>query len=376
MKLALACDWFLPRLGGIEIHLRDLARRLREAGHEVRVVTSTPGAPEVDGIPVHRIDAPLFPGAGFVCTPGAFRAIEAVLRAERFDLVHAHASIVSPTAYGTALLAARSGTPAVVTFHSVLRNHAWWLRPAVHLLGVPARQLAFTGVSGVVAREASALLGGREVAVLSNAIEPDEWRVRPVPRTDGVVRIVSVMRLAPKKRPRALLHVIARVRALAPEAKLHVQVVGDGPELPALRRLATHLGLGDVVELSGRRTREEIRAIHARSDVFVLPTILEAFGIAALEARAAGVPVVVRREAGIAELLEEGEDSLLATSDEEMARCIARLATDTALRTRLTEHARTTAPPASWAAVTARHVALYERVMASSGRAAAGAAAG
>jgi choline dehydrogenase-like flavoprotein len=64
VRVALVCDWFLPRHGGIELHLRDLALALREGGVDARVVTSTRGPDSVDGVPVHRIGTPLVPGAG------------------------------------------------------------------------------------------------------------------------------------------------------------------------------------------------------------------------------------------------------------------------------------------------------------------------
>lgn len=364
MRIALACDWFLPRLGGIEVHLRDLARRLRAAGHDVHVVTPTPGPREVDGIPVHRIAAPLFPGYGFVYTPGAFRAIDAVLRSERFDIVHAHASIVSPTAYGAALAALHRRTPTLVTFHSVLRNHAWWLRLAVRALALPRRGAWFSGVSGVVAREAQGLLGIAGVAVLPNAVDTEAWRVRRDAAASNEILLVSAMRLVPKKRPLALIRMLAELRAAVPDARFRVKIAGAGSERSAVERLVARRGLSDIVELTGRLGRDELRALYARAHAFVLPTTLESFGIAVLEARAAGLPVAIRREAGVAELLEDGVDGVLAPSDAALVAGLARLITDATFRERIAAHNAAVAPPASWPAVLAQHVSLYEELAA------------
>src|SRR5581483_10633307 len=147
LKIALACDWFAPRLGGMEVHLRDLAVRLRARGHDVHVITPTPGDAGEDGLPVHRVSARLFPGFGFAWNPGVLAALRRVLQTERFDVVHAHASIVSPAAYGAAVAALADGTPTLVSFHSVLRNHDWWLGPAVRRLRLPARGARFAAVS-------------------------------------------------------------------------------------------------------------------------------------------------------------------------------------------------------------------------------------
>ncbi|MDB4883887.1 MAG: glycosyl transferase family 1, partial [Gemmatimonadetes bacterium] len=111
MRVALVCDWFLPRMGGIELHLRDLALALRSAGVDASVVTTTRGEDVVDGVPVHRVRVPLAPLSGFAFTPGALRSLDRVIRAEKFDVVHAHASVVSPVAYGGAIAAARAGVP-------------------------------------------------------------------------------------------------------------------------------------------------------------------------------------------------------------------------------------------------------------------------
>ena len=77
MRVALVCDWFLPRQGGIELHLRDLALALRAADIDARIVTTTRGDEIVDGIPVYRIRTPLAPGSGFAFTPGSACAASA-----------------------------------------------------------------------------------------------------------------------------------------------------------------------------------------------------------------------------------------------------------------------------------------------------------
>ena len=105
MRVALVCDWFLPRQGGIELHLRDLALALRAADIDARIVTTTRGEEIVDGIPVYRIRTPLAPGSGFAYTPGALRRLGQLVQGEGFDVVHAHGSVVSPVAIGETTLA-------------------------------------------------------------------------------------------------------------------------------------------------------------------------------------------------------------------------------------------------------------------------------
>jgi len=61
LKIALISDCYVPRLGGIEMQVHDLARHLQRAGHEVVVLMTTAGPPVIDGVRVHRIDVPLLP---------------------------------------------------------------------------------------------------------------------------------------------------------------------------------------------------------------------------------------------------------------------------------------------------------------------------
>ena len=176
----------------------------------------------------------------------------------------------------------------------------------------------FSAVSAVAAEPIERIAGPeREVLVLPNGIDQADWAVDPPERDPDDVRIVTVMRLAPRKRP---LHLLRMIDAPARRGRRRRSASGwtssgEGPERPSLERYIRRHGLGDVVSLVGRRTRDEIRAMYGRADLFVAPANLESFGIAALEARCAGVPVVAKERTGIREFVEHGREGLLARSD-------------------------------------------------------------
>ena len=112
----------------------------------------------------------------------------------------------------------------------------------------------------------------------------------------------------------------------------------------------------------GFQPREVIREVLSQADVFVLPTVLESFGIAALEARCAGVPVVARTQSGVSEFIKDGVEGLLASSDEEMADRITRLIVDEELRNSIAAYNRSTPGPATdWRHVVERHLQMYQR---------------
>ena len=367
MKLALVSDWFLPRLGGIELQMRDLAVRLRERGHEVEIITPVPGPDVHDGIRVHRLGAPRLPGAGIVFTPGAFAGIGRLLRAGNYDVVHVHFGIIAPAAYGTAFMAQSLGIPTVATFHSVLKHFEvplWLLRGAMK---VSEWRVKWSAVSTVVAESIRPLVGHQPVSILPNGIDP-EWWSRPDEGCGGddphgaiaprPIRAVSVLRLHRRKRPGALIRAVATVAKQLPAGRrLELRIIGDGGERRALERLIARERLDDVVTLCGWAPPETVRAELHRADVFLLASRLEAFGIAALEARCAGVPVIAMAESGARDFLAHGRDALLAGSDAEFTRHLHRVATDDDLRGRLAG-----APirqGADWQSVLARQEQLY-----------------
>jgi glycosyltransferase involved in cell wall biosynthesis len=99
--------------------------------------------------------------------------------------------------------------------------------------------------------------------------------------------------------------------------------------------------------------------LYAASDVFIQASLREACGIAALEARSAGLPVILRSGIGATEFLEEGIEGLFAPTDDGLADAMVRLALDGPLRQRMASHNRATDPGVSWQRVRARVEALY-----------------
>lgn len=331
-RIALVCDWFLPRVGGIELHLLDLAQQLRREGHHVEILTPTPGPGMVDGVPVRRLQVRRAPGFGFAISPALVGVLREALSAMAADLVHTHISIVAPTGWAGGRAAVQLRLPCIATFHSLPTGP---VPPALSLLdllwGWKRWPVHWTAVSGLVARSLSPLLGGRGIAVLPNAVDPAEWRVPPgapsaetrgngaLPSPRRGVHLVSVMRLNPRKRPLSLVRMAARIRSELGDTPFRWTVAGDGPERGRMEALAERLGVRELFHVRGFLPREEVRDLLAAGDVFVLPAVLESFGIAALQARAAGLPVVARREGGVGGFVRHGVDGALASSDEEMA---------------------------------------------------------
>lgn len=375
MKVALLSDCYPPRLGGIESQVRDLARHLLGAGHEVEVFTATPGAAgerhgviEVeDGVPVHRMALRL--PLDLPVNPLATREIHRRLEAGSFDVAHVHMGVVSPFATDLADLTTRIGLPTAVTWHCVLGpGSAIVLRRLGRARAWARRGAALSAVSQMAAgRVASLLDPGTQVAVVPNAIDLSAWRPADVARDApadvprGGVHLVSALRLAPRKRVPALLGILAAARRSVPDSiPMTATIYGEGPLRSLLQRRLDHGGM-DWVALAGRVTRPELARAYAAADAFVSPARLEAFGLAALEARTAGLPVVAVAGSGVEDFVTEGVEGLLGRSDEELAAAVVRLARDPLLRERIREHNLAVEPAQCWPAVIDVVLADYRR---------------
>ena len=362
MKIALVTDWYEPRIGGIELHLRDLAARLSVRGHDVTVVTPTPGSAIVDGIRVHRVNAPRAPAFGFLYTPGGIRALGQALDEIGADVAHCHVSIVSPAALGGAAHAQRLRIPTVLTFHSVVPRTGLLAASARAALRTDRWNCIFTAVSARVARDVQPIAGSRRISLLPNGIDHASWQRDSARDTDDV-ELLSVMRLNSKKRPLALLDVMRSLRATSTR-RVRLRIVGDGPLRARLEHDSERYALSNCVELLGHRSRAEIGALLAESHLFVLPTVRESFGLAALEAACAGVPVVAMRASGVSEFVEHGVNGLLASSDRDLASHVATLVDDAAQRRRLALADRAPLARFGWSAVIDAHLTAYRDAIA------------
>ena len=382
MKVALLSDCYLPRLGGIEVQVHDLAARLIDRGHEVVVFTATPGnrgerggfVDQVDGVPVHRLALRL--PFELPVNPLAPRLLRRRLADGGFDVAHVHMGVVSPFAVDCARVTTGLGLPTAMTWHCMLGPLEPVFRAAGHVRTWAARGVAMSAVSAVAAEPLQRIVGSAGVVnVLSNGIDVDRWATSAGEASahevgDGV-RVVSAMRLAARKRPLPLLRIMARVRALVPaDIVMSLEILGEGPDRRRLQRFVAAHDMSGWVHLPGRVTRHQLRQTYTAADIFVAPAPLESFGIAALEARTVGLPVVGRWGSGVQEFVTDGLNGYLAADDEAMAVSLARLVTDAELRGSMTAYNRRTPPEQSWGRILDGAEAEYRRAIALAGSAA------
>jgi glycosyltransferase involved in cell wall biosynthesis len=345
MKILHATDTYGPTIGGIEVLVRDLAARQAALGHDVTVLTRTPG-PEDSGVAAVSV----------VRDPG--RRAELVRRS---DVVHAHVSAYSPLALRTAETAAALGVPAVAAVHSMWGG-AWPLvRAVAGARGWLTAPVQWAAVSEAAAGPVRRALPGRSVIVLPNAVEVAAWPPPPNATVNGAVTMVSVMRMTRRKRPLALVETLRRLREeLPPDIEVRAVLVGDGPQRPAVLREVSRHGLDSWVSVPGAMDHEQIKALYRTATVFVSPATLESFGIAALEARASGLAVVTRAGTGVSDFVTHERDGLVAETDDELAAGLLRLCTDPRLLATLRAHNIGHPPAFDWSDVLWRNAYGYE----------------
>lgn len=375
----LMVGWEFPphHTGGLGVHSYELCRELTRMGHKVTFLTPFHGPfTEIEGVtfrwpgsdPVDDASLPGAydagpgpgPGAGAMDGIEGYNAWVATLPfGKEHDVIHVHDWFGTE---GAATLARSSGRPLVMTVHSTEYDRSLG-HPWSHILD--REQLGLDRADRVIAvsRHLAQQLAQRyhvpeaKIRVVYNAVRPSP-RLAPLEHSQSTVLYVG--RLAAMKGVDTFLRAAQRVAPGAP-GTLFV-VAGEGPEYPRLLTLAAHLGISDRVLFLGRVSEEERDLLLASASVFVLPSVVEPFGIAALEAMAAGVPAVVSKTSGVAEIA----DSVFAVEFwdiEEFASRIAELLHYPELRSAMGDRARWTALKEGWAERALQTVQVYAEVL-------------
>lgn len=357
MNIAFAAHNFDRREGTGGYVVEILTRVARQ--HDVTLYAAAARAPVPESVRFVRV--PALRGSAYATIlsfPAAFAAVRG-----RHDILHAQGWV--------------TGSADVVTAHIVLA--AW--RRATRLAGVrtPAGERLFGGF--VATREARLLAtGARAVIVPSRKAgrEIAEW----YGRTDGV-RVVphgfpapggSADRAAARRRfgldPQAFVALYVgdgrkgltpAIEALAAARQAHLLVVGRSPYQP-FRHLAERLGVAGRVHWPANVG--SVAEAYAAADVLVHATIYDTFGLTVAEAMAAGLPVIVSQEAGVAELITHGVNGWIVERPDgpTVAAAMDTLAADPGRRRALGAAARRVAAEWSWDRAAAATMAVYEAV--------------
>ncbi len=307
MKLGIICH---TRTGGSATIACELARQLGARGHVVHLIGRTHPAriqPFPPNVEFHSVPALSFPASDESLPILEFASVIAqVAIRENLDLLHAHYSVPHAISaqLARAMVRSQQSLPVITTLHgtdvTTLGREPEF--SAVARLAITGSD-AVTAVSHSLAHETSSLFRLPPVPVIPNFIDPATFS----PGTRRIVGdptqsvLIHVSNFRPVKRAPDCLRIFGLIRR---QHSCRLVMVGDGPELPAARELARDLGLEPYVEFVG--DQPDVQRWLGSANVLLLPSETEAFGMAALEAMACGVPVVASRVGGLPELVEDG----------------------------------------------------------------------
>lgn len=372
-------SWEYPphHVGGLGIHVRDLSKALVNNNVQVHILTLAAGEQpswEVkEGVFVHYVPRHRFAGEdGFLLWVLQFNLEMADLGKELLArlshqrlILHAHDWLVAQAARE---LREAFGVPLITTIHATeygrhrgLHNELQWTIHQIEEELVKCSKKVIC-CSRYMATEVHQLFGlpKENIEVIPNAVHPIE--VGYAGENSRVVLYVG--RLVPEKGVQVLLRAFARLVRVHPNATL--VIAGTGPYAGELKALAASLGIAERVTFAGFVSEDTRNKLLAQSAVAVFPSLYEPFGIVALEAMSAGVPVVASRVGGLAEIVEHGITGLLFTpgDDSELFACLELLFSHPQLGRELRLRAREkVSRNYTWDAVAKKTLNTYQEIL-------------
>ncbi|HTB61000.1 MAG TPA: glycosyltransferase family 4 protein [Polyangia bacterium] len=379
MKIGIVTEYYYPTLGGIQEHVHHFAVAARRLGHDVRILTprvrdelaSVPAGLGVgardreEGVIRVGVSVPLLSGSSIGRASAAWglsRRVEEILRSERFDVLHLHNPLM-PT---LPLVALRiSDSVNVGTFHSVIGRSAVYglFRSVIQryadrlhaAIGVSETSLA--GIRRYVDAPWRIVPNGVDVQTFASGRRRAEFEGRP--------NLLHVGRFDPRNGVDRVIKAWIAVRRGGTDARLIL--VGDGPLRPRYEAMVP-AELRDDAHFVGFVPSAERSSYYASGDVLLCPAVGGTFGIIALEAMAAGCPVIAADTPGFRNVITDGVEGYLVdvAQDENCTRLAARAAQllgDSALRARCGELGRAKAASFDWPAITSRILSIYEELL-------------
>jgi N-acetyl-alpha-D-glucosaminyl L-malate synthase BshA len=366
MKIGITC---YPTYGGSGIVATELGMELAARGHEVHFITYANPIrldPDTPRIFYHEVEVSTYPLFQYPPYDLALASRMAeIAEWQGLDLLHVHYAIPHSTAAYLArgILAAKRRLPFITTLHGT----------DITLVGAdrsyfPITQFSIEQSDGVTSishdlhRQTLEMFSIRnEIRVIHNFVNCDLYRMAKTPHP-GRPRLLHISNFREVKRVCDCVRVLAEARRTV---DCELWMAGDGPDRSAAERLAFELGVHPHVHFLGKQNH--IEHLIPQCDLLLLPSRMESFGLAALEAMACGVVPIATRVGGVPELVTDGVDGFLEDVGDTSAQAarVVQLLTDDALRTRLKWAARDTAESRFCTTrIIPRYEAYYQEVLA------------
>jgi phosphatidylinositol N-acetylglucosaminyltransferase subunit A len=308
--IAMVCDFFYPRLGGVEMHIWSLSQHLIQLGHKVIVIThaydNRKGVRYMPG-PLKVYYCPFIPMTDQDILPtvtATFPLWRQIMIREGIDLVHVHQA-TSVMSNESVVYAAAMGIPSVYTDHSLFQFD--------DVAGVVLNRVLETTLSTLTAAICvsyacrdnlilRAKLDPAKVRVIPNAVDPSKFMPPSAQPSKDRIKVVVVSRLVYRKGVDLLVGIIPKIC----HAMDHVDFIvgGDGNKLLNLQEMVEREQLQDRVTFLGAVPHSNVAGVLQQGHVFLNCSLTESFCIAILEAASCGLLVVSTNVGGVPEVLE------------------------------------------------------------------------
>lgn len=375
MKIGIVC---YPTFGGSGVVATELGIALAEKGHEVHFITYNQPVrlsgflPNVFYHEVRVKDYPVFDYPPYELVLSS--KLVDIVRYYNLDILHVHYAIPHATAaYMAQRILESKGVhiPFITTLHGTditLLGKDASFEPAITFAINESN--AVTTVSESLRKDTFKHFKiDREIEVIPNFINTDQYNEQEIPdrsvyAPNGEKILVHISNFRRVKRVGDVVRVFNKIRKEVPAKLL---MVGDGPERQNVEEMCRELGdCQDVIMLGKMKNTGDILRM---SDLFILPSESESFGLAALEAMACGLPVISTNTGGIPEVNTHGVTGCTAEVGDvdTMAEHTLMLLTDEKKHAKMSENALKRAAEFDLKIVLPQYEALYEQTLAAAG---------
>lgn len=307
-------DFFYPQPGGVEFHVYHLSQKLIDLGHSVIIITHDYGGRNgirilTNGLKVYYVPFfQVYRSSTFPTVFLAFPILRNIFIREQIDIVHGHGSL-SSLCHEAILHGRTMGMKTVFTDHSL-----FGFADVGSILGNKLLKFTLSDVGHVICvshtcKENTVLRASIDpfnVSVIPNAVISKDFQPKSSDlKTDNkklkTVTIVVISRLFPNKGADLLTAIIPRICLAKPEVRF--LIAGDGPKFLDLEQMREKYFLQERVTLMGAVKHEEVKDVMIQGEIYLHPSLTEAFGTVIVEAASCGLFVVTTKVGGIPEVL-------------------------------------------------------------------------
>ena len=372
MRVGIVC---YPTFGGSGVLATELGKALADKGHQVHFITYQQPVRLIDfnaNIFYHEVRVSAYPLFDYPPyeTVLASTMVDVILN-HQLDLLHVHYAIPHASAAYMAkkIVAARGiSIPVITTLHGTDITLVGKDKTFAPVVAFSINESdAITAVSKNLRDETYKIFDiKKEIEVIYNFVDIGRFHRKPIDAFRKVIApqgekiLIHASNFREVKRVGDVVKIFAEVRKKIPVKLLFV---GDGPDRPATENMGRELGIGDDIRFVGKQ--EQIEEIMAVADLFLLTSEYESFGLAALEAMAAGVPVISTNAGGLPEINIQGETGYLSNIGDiaDMSFHVEEILKDAATLKRFKENAVRQAKKFDIHNIVPKYEALYNRFM-------------